>query len=115
MSHRYLSAQIELMNKHREFWNTERMQEFWSGESFHRTDDGNSLSYDLARSIVALTGREWPTFTKFVLAAKRADAGAAAAMTALNLDLGELAAAALRLPRQADWSPNPSAWRSAVS
>ena len=115
MSHRYPSAQIELMNKHREFWNTERMQEFWSGESFHRTDDGNSLSYDLARSIVALTGREWPTFTKFVLAAKRADAGAAAAMTALNLDLGELAAAALRLPRQADWSPNPSAWRGPVS
>jgi len=112
-SHRHVSQQLETMSRHLEFWNTERMQEFWSGESFHRTDDGNALSYDLAQGIVALLGREWTSFTRFVLGAKRDDAGAAAARAALNLDLGELAAATLRFPARKDWSPNPSAWRHA--
>ena len=35
---------MELIAKHRDFWNPEKMQEFWTGESFLRTDDGNALS-----------------------------------------------------------------------
>lgn len=104
---------LELLAKHLNFWNAERIQEFWSGESFHRPDEGNSLSYDLARNIVGLLGREWASFTRFATSATRADAGAAAARAALNLDLGELAAAALNVAPQSGWNPNPSAWSRA--
>ena len=111
-SHRHPSEALELMEKHRGFWNVERMQEFWSGASFVRTDDGNALSYDLARHIVALIGREWASFTRFVRGAQRTDAGAAAANAELNLDLGHLAAAAIGIPAQAGWSPDPASWPS---
>ena len=86
------------------------MQEFWTGESFHRTDDGNALSYNLARNIVGLLGREWRSFTSFATNAQRADGGAAA-RSALDLDLGELAAAALNVPVQPGWSPDPATWK----
>lgn len=43
----------EMQRKHLAFWNADTVQEFWSGKSFLRTDDGNALSYDLARRLVA--------------------------------------------------------------
>jgi len=112
VSVRYRNANrdIEVMNSHADFWTGERMQEFWSGASFTRTDDGNSLSYDLARNIVALIGREWGSFSRFVHGVKRDDAGAAAALAELDLDLGELAAAAIGLKPGKGWSPDPGTW-----
>jgi hypothetical protein len=104
---------LETLAKHLNFWNAERMQEFWTGDSFGRTDDGHSLSYDLARNIVGLLGRQWGSFTSFATSAKRADGGAAAARAALSLDLGELAAAALNVAPQPGWSPDPAAWQKA--
>jgi len=101
---------LEKLAKHLNFWNAERLQEFWTGESFQRTDDGNELSYDLARNIVGLLGREWRSFTRFATHARRADGGAAAARAELNLDLGELAAAALNVKPQPGWGPDPAAW-----
>jgi hypothetical protein len=110
---RHHRDQVELIGKHLEFWNAERMQEFWSGESFQRTDEGNSLSYDLATQIVGLAGRQWDVFVKFATGAQREDGGAAAARTALNLDLGRLAAMALNVAPQPGWSPDPGAWKNA--
>jgi len=101
---------LELLEKHLNFWNPERLQEFWTGRSFHRPDEGQSLSYDLARHMVGLLGREWRSFTAFATQALRADGGAGAARVALGIDLGELAAAALRVTPQAGWSPDPSLW-----
>lgn len=112
VSYRHPRDAVEMIGRHLEFWNAERMQEFWSGSSFARTDDGNALSYDLARSIVGLLGREWPTFVRFVSSAARDDAGAAAARNSLQLDLGDLAAAALSVDRQKGWSPNPAVWEN---
>jgi hypothetical protein len=37
---------------HLQFWGESEIQQFWSGESFHRPDDGQMLSYDLARILV---------------------------------------------------------------
>jgi hypothetical protein len=105
--------QVELIGKHLDFWNAERMQEFWSGESFQRVDEGHTLSYDLATQIVGLAGREWDAFVKFATAAQRADGGAAAAQAAFNLDLGRLAAMALNVAPQPGWSPDPGAWQNA--
>jgi hypothetical protein len=114
-SHRHPQEAIELMNKHADFWNAELMQEFWRGESFHRTDDGQALSYDMAQKIVGLIGREWSSFQRFVHGAKRDDAGAASARATLNLDLGQLAASAIGLKAEAGWSPNPTAWNSVAT
>jgi hypothetical protein len=104
---------LEKLAKHLNFWNAERMQEFWNGESFHRTDDGNTLSYDLAHNIVGLLGRDWRSFARFATAAQRVDGGAASARAALNLDLGDIAAAALNVAPQPGWSPDPHSWKHA--
>ena len=79
VSNRHPRDAAERIGRHLEFWNAERIQEFWTGKSFNRTDDGNELSYDLARSIVELLGREWPSFVEFAANASRDDGGAAAA------------------------------------
>lgn len=102
---------IDKINKHRDYWTPERVQEFWSGESFVRTDEGNELSYDMAQHIVQLLGRDWSSFARFTRAAHRDDGGAAAAREVLRLDLGHLAAAAIGMPEQANWSPRPDAWK----
>jgi hypothetical protein len=114
-SHHSAQHAVELIGKHRAFWNAETMQQFWSGSSFDRGDDGNALSYDLARHIVGLIGREWSAFTKFVRGAKREDSGAASAKAQLDLDLGQLAAAAVGLQARSGWSPDPARWEQATA
>lgn len=100
----------QLRQKHLEFWREGELQEFWSGKSFLRTDDGNLLSYDLARIIVEHMAKDWESFKRFVLAAGAADAGATAAHDHLGIDLGELVCALLeRVPSNA-WAPDPEAW-----
>ena len=106
-AHRGLHTPRQLHAKHLQFWNDETIQQFWSGESFFRTDDGNMLSYDLARIMVAQMGRAWPPFERFATDAARADAGASAAREHMELDLG--AYVSLMFERE------PSeAWRPAV-
>jgi hypothetical protein len=79
----------ELHGKHIAFWDQQRIQEFWSGESFQRTDDGNLLSYDLASILVREMSRDWPAFVRFARDARRDDAGHAAAVRHLGIDLGQ--------------------------
>ena len=50
VSNRHPRDAVERIGRHLEFWNAERIQEFWTGKSFSRTDDGDELSYDLARA-----------------------------------------------------------------
>jgi hypothetical protein len=71
--------------KHLEFWGEPEIQEFWSGKSFLRSDEGSMLSYDLARIIVEQMAKDWETFRDFVLAADRADSGSAAAHENLRI------------------------------
>lgn len=81
----------ELRKKHLSFWGPQEIQEFWSGRSFKRIDDGSMLSYDLARLIVAHFSKDWETFKSFVLDADAADAGVASARENLRIDLGAIA------------------------
>ena len=90
-----LYSPSELCEKHLEFWGQNEIQQFWSGESFHRPDNGQMLSYDLARIMVEQMAKDWEAFREFVLAADRADARSAAAMAFLDVDLGEFIAAFL--------------------
>jgi len=100
----------ELHRMHIEFWNAERIQQFWSGASFDRTDDGNLLSYELARIVVEQMARQWDEFARFVACAKREDAGAASAHAHLSISLGSCAATLLELDSAPSCEPDPTAW-----
>jgi len=97
----------EMRDKHLAFWGAAEIQAFWSGLSFQRVDDGNLLSYDLARILVAYAAKDWAAFRRFVLAANFADGGAQAAHDHLGADLGALACALLGQPYSAAWRPAP--------
>jgi hypothetical protein len=105
-----LGAHERLHDRLRRFWSVVSIQEFWSGDSFHRPGDSNQLSYELARIIVEQLARDWETFARFVRRADRADAGAAAARECLGLDLGEVVTALLERETPRSWSPDPAKW-----
>lgn len=100
----------ELRRMHLKFWGETEIQEFWCGQSFFRTDDGNLLSYELARILVEQMGRDWELFARFASNAKRADGGAEAARDIFGTDLGAYACALLEREPDPRWSPNPAAW-----
>ena len=97
----------QMHGKHRRFWNDEAVQQFWSGKSFLRNDDGAMLSYDLARILVAQLSADWPTFRAFALAANIEDSGAAAAREHLQLELGAVVGVLLEREPEPAWAPDP--------
>ena len=107
-----LYTPAEMHQKHLEFWGDAEIQEFWSGKSFLRSDDGNMLSYDLARIIVEQTAADWNAFRQFALAAKWEDAGEYAAKEHLNVDLGAYVCSMLNKAPSATWAPDPASWTS---
>lgn len=102
---RGLHTPHQLHAQHRRFWGEAEIQQFWSGESFSRPDEGNSLSYDLARLMVEQMARTWAPFESFVLNAARADAGATAAQIHLGVDLGAYVCALFEKETSTAWSP----------
>jgi hypothetical protein len=100
----------EMYEKHIDFWNESTIQEFWSGKSFLRSDDGNMLSYDLACILVDQFSKDWETFTGFVLAANRSDGGGLSAREHLQFDLGAAVAALLQKEHSSKWEPDPAQW-----
>lgn len=104
------STPQQMHARHQKFWGADEIQEFWSGKSFLRSDEGNELSYDLARIMVAQFAADWDRFRPFVLAAQLADAGAAAARQHLGLELGDAVQALLEAAPSPAWAPNPERW-----
>jgi hypothetical protein len=100
----------QLHDKHLAFWDEATIQEFWSGKSFLRPDEGNMLSYELARVLVEHFARDWEAFRGFACAADRADGGSAAAQRHLPVALGAAACAILERPAAAEWEPAPGGW-----
>lgn len=98
-------GEIEMRSRHLAFWNDTTIQQLWSGESFARPDDGNMLSYDLARILVAHLARDWDAFKEFVAEAHYADAGAASARKHLGVSLGALVAGLLECQHSLSWEP----------
>lgn len=101
----------EFKIKRAQFWGENEIQEFWSGDSFSRPDEGNELSYDLARMMVEQMAQDWDSFRQFVLAAEATDAGAKAAQAYLHIDLGDFVTSLLDRPASDAWVPNPEKWR----
>jgi hypothetical protein len=82
----------EIVREHREYWDDESLAAFWAGESFWFPDDGQRLSYHLARylfnSLVPYSNPE--TMTRFIRSVSREDAGYSAALDVLGVDLEEV-------------------------
>jgi hypothetical protein len=98
----------ELHAMRQKFWTASTIQEFWSGHSFYRPDEGNRLSYDLAKILVEQLAADWDVFRNFATAAHADDAGATAAAEHLGIELGRSVSAILG--KNGDWSPNPATW-----
>ena len=101
----------ELKSKYSTFWNEDTIQEFWSGKSWLRPDEGNSLSYELATTFIGLAAKDWPAFASFVCAADASDAGDTAAQQYLGYPVASFAKAVLG---SGQWAPVPSAWEEGV-
>ena len=102
-----LHSPHQLHAQHQRFWGEAEIQQFWSGESFMRPDEGNTLSYDLARVMVQQMSGNWQPFENFVLNANRSDAGASAAQAHLGVDLGAYVCALFAKEPSAGWFPHP--------
>lgn len=101
----------EMHEKHLAFWNEATIQEFWSGKSWLRPDEGNLLSYDLAVHFVSISSRDFSTFRDFVNAADRSDSGNSAALAQLGYPLAHLAEAVLG---EGAWTPDPEKWKQGI-
>ena len=96
--------------RHLKFWGPAEVQQFWSGRSFGRHDDGNELSYDLARILVEHLSADWTRFAAFANAATYEDGGAGAALEHLALDLGAAVASLLEAGDARPFAPDPHSW-----
>jgi hypothetical protein len=103
----------QMQSRHRKFWKSQEIQEFWSGKSFLRADEGNELSYDLARIMVSQFASNWERFRSFALEANGEDGGAAAARSHLGIELGRVACALLEQEPDPSFEPSPSTWSGA--
>jgi hypothetical protein len=97
----------ELAYMHSKFWNAQTMQEFWSGKSYRRPDEGNVLSYDLAQRLIELIGQDQNALTSFVNQSSGEDSGAEAALACLGVPLEQLTEEAIGARFAA---PDPSQW-----
>jgi len=108
------SAQLyfphEVAAQHAAYWNADSIQAFWSGKSFLHADDGNRLSYDLAKKITALAARNETAFRAFVAHAHMQDGGLAAEHH-LGYPIANLLEAVLG---DGPWQPRPETWNEGV-
>jgi len=96
----------ESVKRHAKHWNTNTIQEFWAGSSFHVPGESNELSYSLAEILIRLLSESGLNLTDFITAADYRDAGQDAAVSILGLDLGELVA---RFLGTGPWRPQRKA------
>lgn len=87
---RPLRMDSDRLAEHHAFWNEDTIQEFWSGRSFGRTDEGNELSYELARYCVRALAHDREPFIEFAKNATFEDGGEAAAVAVYGGSLGGL-------------------------
>lgn len=91
--------------EHIEFWDENEIKDFWSGESFLRTDNGGPLSYDFARVLVEQLSTDWGSFKGFIRDANFNDAGAESALRNLGFELGRVVCVLLEKDYSPAWSP----------
>lgn len=97
----------EMYSRHKTFWGEKEIQEFWSGVSFYRTDEGQELSYHLAQFAVNSLSQEYETFIQFATTANSDDGGESAANETYGGSLGNLIS---QYFGDGIWAPNPDEW-----
>lgn len=93
--------------RHQSFWGEPEIQEFWNGDAFYRTDEGQSLSYDLAQFAVHSLSQDYPSFIEFANQAHFKDGGEAAAHVVFGGSLGNLIQ---QFFGPGNWQPKPELW-----
>ena len=106
------NSSAERLNKasyqqHENFWNKDQIQEFWSGDSFFRPDEGQKLSYQLAQLMVGRFSENYDSFVEFVNAASFEDGGEKPMKEVFGMSLGDLVAGFLG---EGHWQPEPLMW-----
>jgi len=91
--------------RHKAFWNEDNIQEFWSGESFSRPDEGQQLSYELARTLVTNLSRNMDEFVHYCNQAAWQNGGEKAIENVYGLSLGDMLGNFLG---EGNWKPNPN-------
>ena len=106
-----LNLDREIHERHMDHWNSQTIQQFWSGESWEIPGDSFDLSYNLAqviwRKIEVDLGAPRQAVLEFISSAEEKDAGEAACNRVFGVKLGELAGDFLG---EGDWSPKPNIW-----
>jgi hypothetical protein len=94
----------EKIDEHGDYWTETRIQDFWSGESFRYADEGQGLSYHLARFVYRAlrSATSEADVRTFIHHADYLDSGNAAALDILGLDLGDAVAGLLG---EGNWTP----------
>ena len=88
----------DIVREHREYWNAERLGTFWTGDSFFAPDEGQGLSYHLARYLFhAIAPHSTPeSISLFVRSADDGNAGNSAAVECFGIDLLDVVEGLLR-------------------
>lgn len=103
-----LEMSKELAQKHRLWWNSDTIQEFWNGAAFSAPDDRQELSYSLAETLAGRLMRQFPVlFTEFVKTASASDAGESALWNTCRRSLSQCVSDCFG---NQDWSPRPAEW-----
>lgn len=97
----------DMHTRHLSFWGEKEIQEFWSGDSFYRTDEGQELSYHLAQFAVNSLSQDYDAFIQFANKADFSDSGESAANEIYGGSLGKLIG---QLFGDGEWSPKPESW-----
>jgi hypothetical protein len=98
----------ELAQKHRLWWNSDTIQDFWNGKAFSAPDDRQELSYTLAETLAERLMRQFAgSFAEFAKTASASDAGEAALWNTCRLSLSQCVT---DIFGNHDWSPRPSEW-----
>jgi hypothetical protein len=93
--------------RHRAWWDSRSVQEYWSGLAFHRPDRLSELSYELAWVTVRSLAEDYPIFQRFASEAAFEDAGQSASHKHFGHGLGKHFEAFLG---EGDWEPDPGRW-----
>jgi hypothetical protein len=99
--------ELSWIERHQSSWDSESVQEYWSGQAFHRPDKLSELSYELAWVTVRSLAEDYELFRQFASEASFEDAGQGASHKHFGHGLGRHFEAILG---EGDWDPNPTEW-----
>ena len=103
MDSSYFMVDHEILRRHRDYWTSQTIDAFWSGESFYSPDDGQELSYHLSQILFRNLMSDFPKAVNDVLNnANFSDAGNSAFLNSCKMSLADRAAQFLG---EGNWAP----------